>query len=321
MPYIGALTAVGVAKEAGIGTAVAPTKFLSVYSENFETKAEQITSKGLANSADLVVKNQQGARSVSGGFTLDLEPENCGELFKFALGSEGTSGTTSPQTHTFTRLGNALLPSATVWKDLGLEQFEFTGCMCNTLTISGKAGGAEPYTIAVEFLGLEQGVTLGTQSVTYETQQPFVFSQSALAVGGTTAIADYEGFSLTINNNVKIAHTLTSENWAQKIWSEGMQITGTMDLIFEDLTEYNKFLNGTATNITLTLTHGATIGTGTTHYSLALTMPVVYYSAIGTPQAGGAGVLKASCAFLVPKDLGQSYSLQVTLVNSETAQY
>lgn len=91
MPYVGILQAAGLAKESVVGTLVTPpTEFLPLIApDSFSEAINLLESKGIRAQPDAVVKVAQGEASLkSGKIKVECEPENCGNLFMAAFGTD-----------------------------------------------------------------------------------------------------------------------------------------------------------------------------------------------------------------------------------------
>ncbi len=124
--------------------------------------------------------------------------------------------------HTITP--GASLPYITVWKNIANTLYEvYQDCKVSTLTISAEAGS--PLTATVGIQGAKSTRLTADPDVgstlALESAQVLNFNNATVTLGGgaTSAIRSFE---LTIENNVSLG----------------------FDMIFENLTEYNKFHYG-----------------------------------------------------------------------------
>ncbi len=219
------------------------------------------------------------------------------------------------QTHTFTRVSSAELASYSMWFHKGAKYFVFGGCMLNKLVIDVKA--KEFVTFDTDWTALKYDDSGGTQSPNYSTLKPFVFSQAGVSVAGSPNL-NYDNLQITIDNMVEADHALDASIYPAKIYSKGMRITLTMEMFLEDTTEWAKFLAGTATSLTITLTSGQTISSGNP-YKLVLTVPVVNYTAAPLPIAPG--VLKVNFSAVAVYDPNTSLTASAALTNTVAAAY
>lgn len=318
MPKVKSLAAFGLAKESVLGTPVAPTRFLNVDSEGFVPEHDPIMMEGLSSDPHTLRKVQLGARKYPGSLSLMLDPESIGLVLKAGFGSEGVAAGTAVGTHTFVRLAQSVLPTFTFWKDTKLEEYEFTGCQCDKLSISGKA--REAWKVSASWVGVGRGTSLGTQAVTYGTVQPFAFSQTTFLLAGT-ANPNVDSFSLQIENAAKADHALGTSPDPSIAYAESFKVSGAYEVFYETLTELEAFMAGNRTSIRVTLTHAAAAAAGQ-FYSLQLDMPDVYYKAFPHPVMDNVnGPFKATVGWVANKAIGSSYGLQATLVNRDLSAY
>lgn len=97
-PYVGQLGALGIAKESVLGTFVNPTEFLPAHLPMGigSPDIDLLMSKGVRNVPDLVYKAAQGARQgKSEKFTIEVEPENIGNVLMGAFGTDTAAETAS----------------------------------------------------------------------------------------------------------------------------------------------------------------------------------------------------------------------------------
>jgi hypothetical protein len=162
---------------------------------------------------------------------------------KAALGSMATAGTTD-LTHTITP--GATLPYITVWKNLSNTLYEvYRDCKVSTATFSAEAGSPLSMTLGIQgakstrlTADPDVGSTLAIESSVVPN-----FNNVTVTLGGG-ATAAVRSFELTIENNVQRQQTDDVE--AYDVTEGTREVSLGFDLIFEDLTEYNKFHYGGA---------------------------------------------------------------------------
>lgn len=321
-PYVGTLRSAGLAKESVLGTAIsAPTEYLPyIPPDGFSPAIAVLESKGIRAKADSVVKATQGPGTIKGGkVKIEMEPENCGNILMAAFGTDTKTGSVNAgYQHLFTRLANAQLPSYTWWFDKGAKYQQFAGCMLNKLDIEIKA--KEFVTCDTEWTGLSYDDTGITHTPTYSTLKAFKFSQAVVTVDGGANV-NYDNIKISIDNKINAEHALSGSIYTSKIWSEGMRVTISADLFFEDAVQYAKFLAGTKSSFAITITSseditGATPGTKN---SMTITLPTVQYTA--APLHNASGVLKVPFAGVAVYDSVSSLTASVALLNSVATAY
>lgn len=320
-PYIGILRAAGLAKETTVGTLVTPPTAYVPYipPDGFSPDIMVLESKGIFSKPDAVYKATQGPGHVKGKIKVELEPENCGDILMGAFGADAVSGSAGAgYAHLMTRLANAQLPSYSWWLDRGAAYAQFVGCMVNKLDIEIKA--KEFVTLAAEYVGLAYDATGSSKSPSYSTLHPFRFHQAAINVDSSPVLG-YDNLKISVDNKVKAEHALSGSIYTSKIWSEGMRVTISADLYFEDATQYNKFLAGTSAAFNIVITSDQDIPSSTpgTKAKLTLDLPTVLYTA--APLYGPTGVLKVPFAGVAVYNTGSGYTMAATLLNSRSSAY
>jgi len=233
------------------------------------------------------------------------------------------SGTTAPSTpssgstssHVFTRQAVSQLPSYSWWFDKALKYPIFAGAMCSKLDLNLQAKGI--LEADTEWVGTVYDGTDGTsKSTSYSALKPFVWSNAVVQIDGVTK-SGYDNFKLSLSNAVKADHALNGSIWPYAIYSEGFTPELSMELFFEDTTQYAKFLAGTEAHVNLTLTSTQ----GGVTYSLAIDIPKWYYKSANLIIPSN-GPLKIPFTGLCRDDIGGTgYDVQVTLVNDVLTQY
>jgi hypothetical protein len=168
------------------------------------------------------------------------------------LGAVATTGTTPNYTHTITPANT--LPYITVWRDLADTLYEqYRDCKVGSLSISAEAGQPLTATAGIQGLQTTRLTTSPDQATPVALQNGAVYNYNDATVtlsGGVTALVS--SFELTIENNLQRQQT---DNVVPYDVVEGQrEISLSFDLIFEDLTEYNKFHFGGAAGTTVAST-------------------------------------------------------------------
>lgn len=320
------LRAAGLAKESVLGTVITtPTRFMNIIPpDSFTPQIEPLPSKGIEAIADMYPKITQGPATLKGmKVKFEAEPENIGEVLEALFGQDAKTGPTdvSAYTHTYIRKQVAQLDTYTWWFDKKPKYQLIGGAMLNKLDLDIKAKGLVE--CDTEWEGIVYDDSDGVaQSTSFSRLKPFTFAQTVISVDGSPVVG-YDNFKLSINNMVKADHVLTNSIYPQKIYAEGFDVQMSADLFFEDTTQYQKFLAGTTAHFHVVITSGEIIPGSSTHYSLTLDLPLVYYKTapIYIPSSGP---LKIPFTGLAQYDFSQSptpYTLQAILVNGVSTQY
>lgn len=318
MTYTGPLRSLGLAKETTLNTPVTtPTRWLAyVPPETFSPQIPLVESKGVRAVPDMPVKSAQGAAKISGAkLKIELEPENIGEILQALAGSDTYTGSVGYGTHVFKRQAVDVLPSYTFLIDKGPSWYSVAGALLNKFTLDVKQGAEALVETEWEAMSF---ATASSKTPSYSALPLLTFANSQIRIAGSDA-NDYDDFKLTIDNMVKAGHVVGPSNYPQKIWSEGMKTSVSLDYYLEGTTEYAKFLAGTSSSVQIALT-GGTIPTTAVNYSLTWLIPVGKYAT--APLSNPTGVLKIPFAATAHYDLGSTNESWVaTLVNGVESQY
>jgi len=240
-------------------------------------------------------------------------------LFLYAaLGAKAVTGTAPNFTHTLTP--STTLPMLTIWRNLGNLLYErFSACKVNSLSISAEAGQPLSATVEVEGIGTVRLTTDPAPAVALSGETVFNYNNAAVLLGGA-ATSLVSSFELTIENNIERQQTDDVEPYDISVGQR--EISLGFDLIFEDLTEYNKFHYGGASGTTIspnvfTTSADFTFTLGVNN-EVKFTLPSIAYEEFPVePDPGGDPVVASVRA------MGQrSASPMVTaVVKNQTATY
>ena len=165
-----------------------------------------------------------------------------------ALGGSAVTGTTD-YTHTITPANT--LPYITAWKNLGDVLFEeYKDCKVGSLNIKAEAG--QPLTATIGING-RQSTRLAAaidNAVPKAIESSLVYNYNVATVTlGGSATALVRSFELNIENN--LSRQQTDDFIALDVYEGTREVTLSFDLIFDSLTEYNKFHYGGAAGTTV----------------------------------------------------------------------
>lgn len=234
--------------------------------------------------------------------------------------SQTSDSTTAIQVwaHTFTRLAAAQLPTYSWWFNKGAKYMQFLGSMVNKLEITAKA--RDFVYVDSEWTALTYDDNGSSQTPSYSTVKPWKFNQMVVSID-SGAILNYDNVKITFDNMVKADHVLNSSIYPGKIYSEGWEVTVSLDLVVENSTEYAKFLAGTdaALNFVLTSTDDISGAYAGTKYKLTIDIPTVKYSVASYPSAPG--LIKIAFTARGIYTTASTKTVSAALVNSVSATY
>lgn len=207
-------------------------------------------------------------------------------ILEAALGARSTTGA-GPYVHVLTPANT--LPYLTFLRAIGGTLFEqFSDCQISELTISAEAGS--PLTASFDIVG-RKALRLTTEPGTPPTLAsgvPPTFNDATVTLaGGATALVN--SFELTISNNITTQQTDDVTPYDVVVGQR--EVTLGFGLVFETLTEYNKFHYGSGSGTvqsgalaTTTANFTFTVGTDIANFDF----PSLAYQEFGVePDPGG----------------------------------
>jgi hypothetical protein len=203
-----------------------------------------------------------------------LADAGLGWILKFVMGGTVSSGSSgSGYTHTF-KCSDTIKSFTTKIgiTDFASMQRSLTGVLADTLTFKAEYLKALDATLKLVGFNTETKEAIADPAVS--ALNPFVFSQGVYKTGGTVR-AYLHGFTLNIANNIP------SDKWFNKVHVGKRKVDGTISLVFDDTTEYDRFLAGTPFALEITFT-GALFGI--TYYTLRFYLPVCVFLKDVTPH-------------------------------------
>lgn len=197
-----------------------------------------------------------------------------GWLLKFGLGSVSSESSGSGYVHTFKCADTIKSFTAKIGiTDFASLQRTLTGVLLDTLTFKSEYLKALDATLKLIGFNAETKDAIGSPSVS--ALNPFVFAEAVCKTGGT--VRGYvHGFTLNISNNVP------ADKWFNKIHVGKRKVDGTISLVFDDSTEYDRFLAGTSFALDIKFT-GALIA-DSTYYVIRFYLPVCVFLKDVTPH-------------------------------------
>ncbi|MEV0085260.1 phage tail tube protein [Saccharopolyspora sp. NPDC050642] len=253
--------------------------------EALSLEAQRIESSGLRPGKRVLRTKRwfQGQRSVGGEITMELGTVSFGRWFKHAFGAVSTAqpdATNAPTVYKHTFTPGPPPPGLTI--QVGrpdtagtVHPFTYTGCKVSSWTLSSAIG--EIVTLAVTVLGRDETTATPLATASYPANLDLLtFVEGSLTVAGSAH--EIRSINLQGTNGLaddRYVHGSRLRNEPLEIGAEGSQArvySGTIEGEFNNLTAYNRFVNGDEAELVL-LFAGANIA-GAFNYEVRITANV-----------------------------------------------
>jgi hypothetical protein len=185
--------------------------------------------------------------------------------------------------------------------DIG-QYLLFTGCMVNGMSL--KITPNEMVKGSFDIFGKNHsgsGTSLGTPTDVAATS-PFNSFNGSLYEGGSS-IAIVTSLEIRLANNIAGRWAVGGDKTKAAYFEGRSNCTGVLSAFFQDLTLYNKFLNGSASSLKLILNDGIN--------RTALIIPHIKYSGEGTPAIRGENDLALNLNFQALRDPTEATSFKI----------
>lgn len=314
----------GLAKETVWGTPVTPTAFAKFMSETLTGTIDRFETDN-AYGGFFAPDDQAGVNRYAGDIALAANAETAGLLLHAGFGAVTTTTVlTTFKSHVFQAAVADVsslnpLPAYTleVFRDVTSAQ-QYAGCVMSQMQIQGQINQDVRFTTSWLAKNVLNKARIAAASVTYPTSpvSPFTFDTASLSlfpVGSTAAAVDYiEAFNITINNNLEAIPTLNNTTQVAKIRrANPFDVTFSATVGFDDITEYNRFLNQTEMAFKINVTRANS-------FSMLIDIPRAIYTAFPL-SIPGRGRLTVGLESKARTPVGSAGPLAVTLRNNTGA--
>jgi hypothetical protein len=332
VPFMGYESALGIGEETTFGTFVSSTAFIEFNTESLKQEREELKRESINGTRDFR-KRLIGNETVSGSLEADLNIASDGLVYiiKQALGGTVSSATqTGSFLHTL-YAGNMESNAATTTsykKGLSIavrrgstNVFNYSGMRVNTLTIKGEVGS--PVIMTAEFIGKTMTVGTALPTVSLSDVLPVNFVGVTIQTGasvGAVSTEYFNSFEFSLANNIEGLRVLGDRTIVQAPPAR-RDAKLKLSQRFDTTTAYNRFLQNTATAITIFCDSLQTCGAaaGSTTYSMKITLPVCYFNS-NQPNVGAANALVHELDVSAMYDASMGSSVQFQITNA-TASY
>ena len=317
---------IGIGRQAVRGTAVAPTQFAAYIAAVDLDHAQVINRIMEAGAFGEVTYAEKVSHMPVGGFELLARPSIAGRFSAYLLGADVVTGPVST-VYTHTETIDMVTDYLTVEQNLADEGIErFKDAVIAEIVYSANRDNPV-LRMKASWLGGAPSFEAAPTAESYETEEPWLFSESTYTVDGGAA-ANVIGFELTARLRYSVERiTAVTPTYLVKVGAEAeISLEQILDDVDEDYREVQYGSNvGTAAQ-TLART-GAFVasfdrGATTTLRQLQLSVPnLIWESAVYTPlDPGGSEATKLSRQGFSRKVAG-SQTLQVVAKTLDSASY
>lgn len=264
-----------------------------------------------------VIRAKEGA---AGAVGVELAYTGMGGLLHHLFGAINSSGPTdtTAYTHVFT-LADALQVGLTVQLNRDViaaaeKGFQYVGCRVNSATFSLEADGF--LNVSLDLIAKDESTNVAMSAGTFPDD--FIrFSQMAsFKINAVDEKAKIKSFELTLGNALDgDRRSIGDRNILEAVPGDHREITGTIEMWFQDQDEYDDFIAGTERAIEVLLEGDDVAGSASTPRSLKIEIPRVVFTG-ETPSVDTAGSLSQTLAFEALYDkTGAADAVTMTLIN------
>ena len=247
--------ALHIAKESAKGTAeAAPTASIPVRSFRGKREKTKLPDMSLRGSAVDSFSEADGVFHGTFNVEGDVFADSFGHWLLSILGEEAVAGA-GPYTHAFTGLntGDQQPPGTTLWDNYSANIRRYPGAQCTALNISWEDNGLLAY--SAEFLTMGDTPVAAPVS-SYGTLPPYP------AWAGTCLIAGVAAYPLGGNCNItrpnsEPVHVQDGSQSPRHIWVGALSVEGSINLLMENDTYYQQFVDNTQPTIDINFATGA----------------------------------------------------------------
>lgn len=310
MPSVGSNAQVGFAEETlwASGT-VTINKFIPFISETFKLSKNVVMTESIRGSSAHSI-HQEGANRVAGDLQVEVQPVGMWTLFKHALGRAFTSGPSGSGFYHHRILPSGALPEGLrfeVGRDVG-GTFTYKGCKINTLELNCAVG--EPLKATFGILGYDETSSASPPTVASATAisslSPYNFDEAVVYLDGVAAATAIEvtGATINVNNNLKEDKGKLGSKYRAAIPRNGFrEVTGTLNVEFDNLYNYNRFINQTESALQIRFT-SVQLAAGATPHQLDIILPRIVFTG-ETPNVSGPDLIYHNLPFIALYDSGE----------------
>lgn len=247
----------GYASETSPGLPVTVTEFLPFNGSPLGQEIERLDSQGIRAGRLVTAAWKSGQRTISGEVEMELWNADIASLFRHMFGAVSTTGS-DPYTHTFTPTD---LTGESMTVQIGrpatsttVHSFTYSGCKVASWSLSAEVGSI--CMLSLDIVGMTETTGIGLASASYDSGlAPFCFTTASVTIGGSP-VGTVKSFELNGDNALTERFRLGSATSKEYLNNGFREYSGEIVTDFEDLTAYNRFVNGTEAALVLEFDNG-----------------------------------------------------------------
>jgi len=271
------------------GTFLQPTQMIRFTPPlDWDQTINVLPSEAISGVRELPTKAVKGSAELKGKKIVgEVEPSDwLGMQLQAAFGQDSVSGngTSSAHAHNFQSVDSAALPTYDFWLTKTNKQFGFGAMMMAKFDLNYNKG--ERLKIETEWDGLYyvDGLSV-SPTASFPSTQPGTWAQCQAWFAGSQVLNVSQAHISIVNHTVAEHFLRDDTNQASMVWSEGQEVNFDAEFLFEDTTEYNKFLNvssdsqlsGSSFRLLFTSADKYTEGSLNEAYKLDIVLPSTFY--------------------------------------------
>jgi hypothetical protein len=323
---------IGVAVESVYKTGVTPATFYEHVDESLDWNKTIVQGAGLRVGSRVARSGRRVIPTADGGgdFTVECISKSMGKLWQACLGS-GTATLVSGSTYQHNFLLADTPSSLTIQKGLPevggtVDAYTFLGCMVDSWEFDFPNAGVPTLKVTVDAGDLT--IATGYAAPSYPSSPNlFNFANATLSTGtltsptatalasAVTPVADVRGGTLQVNNNVRDDRFNIGGGGRKAKPTMGLRdISGTLEIEYDNTTFRDAVLNDTPMSLVLTYTAGA-LSTG--NETLQVVLPEIKFDG-ALPMTNGTDLITQSMSFKVLDNLTAAQPIWVVMRSADT---
>ncbi len=286
-------------------TAVVVDRPFEFNSESITHDIVQLYSRGFGRGrVDATDRVKVVTRNHAGDIESDVMNKSFGLLFQHMLGQDTVTGSSANKTHTCV-LDSVAQQGKFMTVQIGRadvagtpEPFTYRGGKITKWDLSCALDQILKLKTSWSFAQVATNTALAAPSWP-SAQEPFIFAEGAVTVGGSSKFA--KSFRLSGDPKMVTDRRGIGNVMKEPLAGDFTEITGSLGCEFEDLTDWAAAIAGTQQALVITFTLATVIPTTVVPYSLTITCPKVLFTE-AKPTVGGAGLIPLELPFRVLDD-------------------